>query len=747
MKFKAIFLILFSPLWTSCLKTEERLKKTSHVNMDSYDDQLISSNTLEVKEKDRNKSSHELLFSTKTEFKQSIADSFKKAIGLINEKRYKEAISVLNSFDARAYEVEDYRLYYIAKAHLMNSNPGSAIKIIEKLEEEKQSILKNDALILAGDAYFSTGQYDKATQYYEKAFQSDEKTSLRKTSLLLKIAQSYELSEKTIKAREKYAKILREFPDSIEAQEALNGMRRLVPQFVIPEEWKWDRVEKFEKNRLFEEALAELETIQIPKQKEEKEKYLFKKAFLIFKARKSISESLKILMKLISNRKSKLSLDAILLSASCYKKLGDYKKARVLLQLYLKRYPESKDKGDVLTRLLELDLTEGRWNFIVKNYSKFDNEKTFLDDNQKHKVMRALGFSSFLIGDISKALQYFDRLRRGENDQMEQAGYNYWYSMTLLKKGNRVKPAEILRSIIQNYPLSYYAMLSMFKLKEIGESIDVKMVDDENSEKNIERDSCEYFPDKIKILLNAQMQREAEREIETWIGESLKEIEGKPDAIVGILRCSDYANIVFRRVQTKFNKYLSYYPYKDILVFWKILYPLIFIDDVREFSLKFNVSPYLVMSVMRQESSFNSQATSLEGATGLMQIMPQTGQNISKLLGEEFDRFLLYDRRVNIKFGTYYLSRLLDKFGGNEILALASYNGGPRNVENWLKRRWTDQMDLFVELIPLEQTRNYVRRVLTSYGRYSFLYDKKIDNVLEIFSRRPLPNFKEDPSF
>jgi soluble lytic murein transglycosylase len=137
----------------------------------------------------------------------------------------------------------------------------------------------------------------------------------------------------------------------------------------------------------------------------------------------------------------------------------------------------------------------------------------------------------------------------------------------------------------------------------------------------------------------------------------------------------------------------------------------------------------------------------LEGATGLMQIMPQTGQNISKLLGEEFDRFLLYDRRVNIKFGTYYLSRLLDKFGGNEILALASYNGGPRNVENWLKRRWTDQMDLFVELIPLEQTRNYVRRVLTSYARYSFLYDKKIDNVLEIFSRRPLPNFKEDPSF
>jgi soluble lytic murein transglycosylase len=136
-----------------------------------------------------------------------------------------------------------------------------------------------------------------------------------------------------------------------------------------------------------------------------------------------------------------------------------------------------------------------------------------------------------------------------------------------------------------------------------------------------------------------------------------------------------------------------------------------------------NLDPALLCAVILEESRFDPQALSVAGARGLMQIMPATGKDIAKSLKvRPFDEQKLYDPELNIRFGSSYLARLLEEFGGKTYLAVAAYNAGPRAVRDWLARFPGLPEDEFVERIPYAETRNYVVRVLTSRQVYKSLY-------------------------
>jgi soluble lytic murein transglycosylase len=136
-----------------------------------------------------------------------------------------------------------------------------------------------------------------------------------------------------------------------------------------------------------------------------------------------------------------------------------------------------------------------------------------------------------------------------------------------------------------------------------------------------------------------------------------------------------------------------------------------------------NLDPALLSAVILEESRFDPQALSVAGARGLMQIMPGTGKDIAKSLKvRPYGDQQLYDPELNIRFGSWYLARLLEEFGGKAHLAVAAYNAGPRAVRDWLARFPGVAEDEFVERIPYAETRNYVVRVLTSRQVYKILY-------------------------
>jgi soluble lytic murein transglycosylase len=158
------------------------------------------------------------------------------------------------------------------------------------------------------------------------------------------------------------------------------------------------------------------------------------------------------------------------------------------------------------------------------------------------------------------------------------------------------------------------------------------------------------------------------------------------------------------------------------------LFPLPDSLPFRKYSVQYDVEPFLTYSIAREESHFDKGLISWAGAKGLMQIMNPTGRWIAPKIGiTKFEPELLYKEDINIKAGCWYLDHLLKKFSdypNKTILAMASYNGGPGNMGKWLKKLPDKKqfcMAEFMEEWPLEETRNYVRKVGRSIICYELL--------------------------
>lgn len=157
----------------------------------------------------------------------------------------------------------------------------------------------------------------------------------------------------------------------------------------------------------------------------------------------------------------------------------------------------------------------------------------------------------------------------------------------------------------------------------------------------------------------------------------------------------------------------------------RLLYPIPYRELIIAHAGAYQLDPRLVAAVIRVESRFNPDSVSSKGARGLMQIMPETAEQIADRLNvSSFSTDDLHDPAVNIAFGVWYLHDLLATFDGDLILALAAYNGGRGNVRAWLEERRIrpGAGEAGLDDVPFGETRGFVRRVLIDYRIYQMLY-------------------------
>ncbi|AEG60734.1 lytic transglycosylase domain-containing protein [Desulforamulus ruminis] len=152
-------------------------------------------------------------------------------------------------------------------------------------------------------------------------------------------------------------------------------------------------------------------------------------------------------------------------------------------------------------------------------------------------------------------------------------------------------------------------------------------------------------------------------------------------------------------------------------------YPFPHQEIIYHYAGTHQLDPLLVVAMIKTESNFDPQATSPKGARGLMQIMPETGDWISRqMTGEPLPPEQLFNAEKNVSLGTWYLSDLLKEYQGDTILSIAAYNAGRGNVQNWLKaQHWTGERHT-IDQIPFLETRQYIRRVLWNHKVYHYLY-------------------------
>ena len=152
------------------------------------------------------------------------------------------------------------------------------------------------------------------------------------------------------------------------------------------------------------------------------------------------------------------------------------------------------------------------------------------------------------------------------------------------------------------------------------------------------------------------------------------------------------------------------------------------------------VDPAWAYGLMRQESRFVTNARSHVGAGGLMQIMPDTAKLIARQMGESYNPAALTDMNTNIRYGTFYLSMIQSQLSNSPVLATAGYNAGPNRARRWQPETQAIAADQYTESIPLTETRDYVKHVMTNATHYGVLLGQGAQSLEKRMNIIPLRN-------
>ncbi len=310
----------------------------------------------------------------------------------------------------------------------------------------------------------------------------------------------------------------------------------------------------------------------------------------------------------------------------------------------------------------------------------------------KEEALWQKGWTLYRSGDHQKALEIFDSLYKTYG----QARYLYWKNRCLESSGV-TDDLQQISHIPNNRNNNFYFLMSALRGKGVIPAFESSSGD---------RCSDYTLPRRIEVLDALGFKKEAAAEIAQTANKSAAEHD--------ITCLSSY---LYKKRDFKTSIILAVrVPFREDL--HDLYYPLAHLDVVEEAARANELDPLLILSIIREESRFATDARSVAGALGLMQLMPQTAARISKRAKVNFGQSSeLYDARTNVFIGSYYLSMLIKHFGSAPP-AIASYNAGEEIVKEWLSSGKYQSMDEFVEDIPYDETRNYVKKVMTSYLEY-----------------------------
>lgn len=317
----------------------------------------------------------------------------------------------------------------------------------------------------------------------------------------------------------------------------------------------------------------------------------------------------------------------------------------------------------------------------------------------------------------------------------------YWIAYSLLKTGNTKKASDYFHKIINSAPYSFYSIISLKELaaqnKGQSEQEILSKLISKNSPAEFKMDvTTDTLKDSLKRLaVWNQLGHERFATLEIRYVQGLDKGDIFKDAeTVKTVSNNDYKEFIVlnlvRLLHSQDKFITSFKVFQDSLGenslslnyrLIKYIFPLSYLSVIEKNSN--DLDPLIVISLIRQESAFNPEATSRVGAKGLMQLMPATAKRFNRKIKVKH----LSDPTTNVALGTKYLKQLLTKFDGNLIYTLASYNAGENRIDRWKKEIFRNEDPLAtIESIPFEETRNYVKLIYRNKFFYSLLSNRAV---------------------
>ncbi|OHE57694.1 MAG: hypothetical protein A2Z47_02645 [Thermodesulfovibrio sp. RBG_19FT_COMBO_42_12] len=361
-----------------------------------------------------------------------------------------------------------------------------------------------------------------------------------------------------------------------------------------------------------------------------------------------------------------------------------------------------KRAGPILVSVASDERREGRIKEAIKMYQNVVGKYP----SETEDALWGIGWTYFLTGEYKKAADIFTNLYDTYNDTR----YLYWKARSL--EANGEDAFSIYRTIVDMGKESdFYSIMSYTKYKRSYEQSNIDKTQKFFGTATPIRENP--IPprenDRVEALFDLGLSKEALLEL-IYISKNTSSMEDLLYICSKFQELGEYKYLVRLAVKV---------PHIEELL--RFRYPLAYWDVVEGLSEKYGTDPLLVLSVAREESRFDSKARSTAGALGLMQIIPGTAYRLDNnlKLGINGSHELL-DVKNNLHLGIFYLRNLIGEFSSYSH-ALAAYNAGEETVRKWLRKGNYKSADEFIEDIPYSETRNYVKRVITTFFEYKRL--------------------------
>ncbi len=290
----------------------------------------------------------------------------------------------------------------------------------------------------------------------------------------------------------------------------------------------------------------------------------------------------------------------------------------------------------------------------------------------------------------------------------------YWYGKVLLHERKNQEAKNTFYKVINNYPLDFYSFLSarQLKISKAKKFIIKKPIVsyDINSLNKI------LFKDKLLLFLAKNNDFETIEDLKIN-DEYIKSLcLYKKEQYTQAINVAKVAFEKEKEENIEKNEKPDFSAHE-----LKLIYPVLFENMINSNAKALKRSPYLFLSLIREESHFNKNAKSQAGAIGLSQLLKTTAEFVEK---KPISAQTLLNEEENIKIGIKYFNYLYEIYN-SEYLAILAYNAGPGNVNKWLKDTDNPEIDAFIENIPFLETKNYIKKILRSYWIYINIYSSK----------------------
>lgn len=328
-------------------------------------------------------------------------------------------------------------------------------------------------------------------------------------------------------------------------------------------------------------------------------------------------------------------------------------------------------------------------------------------------------------GNFTEAARLMDEQIALYPGSSEVAGAIYWRGRIYEDQEHRPDlAAACYRTVATTFAHYYYADAARQRLQSLKGVDPVTL----SSLGRIHRDPLPELTDEVpekdehvvkaELLANAGLNEYIPREIRSAPGSS--EWGAFAEANIYASAGDAYRALVILKRE------IPFYPSAPLatipMSYWRILYPLPYWSTIERSAAKYGLDPYMVASLIRQESAFNPAAVSSAHALGLMQLLPSVGRTMARQVGlRHFQASDLLKPEINIELGTRYLSQLVAQFGDHPEYAFAAYNAGTNRVTAWQSSLNSAPIKVFVESIPFTETRDYVQAIVRNEAMYRLL--------------------------